>query len=179
MKKNFFMAVLFCMVAANVSFAGNVKVLSTNAVNVDYDMQSNLYVLMDVKIETANIGREECGVMMIMDNRNWANNMNFEKFLDLMDIRCYGEAYLPVIGATTTRRTVRVTVPLETKKLTGEGETFYAKVYVYNTKLNKCVGEGVPVKFDIDFNAVKERMMKDAVDIVGGAILLGGLISWF
>lgn len=31
------------------------------------------------------------------------------------------------------------------------------------------------VKFDIDFNAVKERMMKDATDIVGGALLFGTL----
>ena len=172
MKRIKVLAVMFCLMIANVSYAGNAKVLSTNAVDVTYDMQSNLYVVMDVKIEIGNVGKDECGVMMILDNQALANPMSFDKFLDLINYCCYGEAIIPLTRSTAARRTIRVTIPLEEKKLTGDGETFYAKAFIYNTKLKRCVGEGVPVQFDVNFNEIKKRMMNDAVDIVGGALLL-------
>ena len=175
MKKKNVLAVLICLLVANLSFAGNVKVIDTEVVDVTYDMNSNLYVQMNVRIEMANIGKEECGVMMIMDNQRWPGRMTFEEFANLINSRCYGEAFLPVTGAARTRRTIRVTVPLDANKLTGEGETFYAKTFVFNLKSESCVGEGEPIQFEINFNAIKQRMVNDAVDIVGGALLFGTL----
>ena len=166
------MAVLICLMWLCTSGAGNVKVLGTEYLDVTYDMESNLFVQMKVRVLMSNIAQKECGVMMVLDNQAWANKLTYDEFLKLINSRCYGDAYLPAIGATPARRAIKVTVPLDPKKLTGESDTFYAKAYIYNLKSDSCTGEGEMIEFEIDFDEIKKRMMNDATNIVGGALLL-------
>lgn len=169
-----FLIITICLFEAYISLAGEVRVLQTEAVDITFDWNSNLYVQMNVKLQVANTSSEECAVIMVMDNLRWPETITINQLVDLIDTRCYEEAFVPIVNGRG-QRTVEIVIPLEQKKLSGKGATLYAKAYVFNLKTEKIVSQGTMIEFTPNYEAIREEMMNAALGVAGS--LLEGLFG--
>lgn len=167
--KKLLLVVVLSMTAAINAIAGEIKILKTEATNITFDMNSNLYVHINVEMQLANIKKEEYSVVIIMDNNRWPANLSYEDFSYLINNRCYNEEPLPVVGARG-RRTVEVVVPLEKQKLSSKNDTLFYEAYVFKIEPLEYITHGVFMYILPNYQVLREKMLDSTMGIAGDII---------
>ena len=164
---------LMLSVIAAISQAGNVKVLQTSPVGMDYDMEG-LLVNVKLKLQMTNVGKEECAVILLMNNEKWNDEgISNEEFVDLSDQLCYADEMLP--SKANGQHECELAIPIDRNSLTGAEGTFYIKAYIANIKTKQIVAKGEMVKYTPDTEALREEMIGQSLDFATS--LFGNIIS--
>lgn len=175
--KQFKLLLLVLLTMAIAASAGEVKILQTEPVDITFDDNGNLYVHVNVEMQLANIKKEECALIMLMDNARWYEELTYGEFSNLWNTRCRSIEEVPVVGSSG-KRTVKLVVPLEKKKFTGRNDTVFVRAYVFKVEPFEYMTQGdmmyfVP-NYDVIRKAMADRTVNSAIDG-----FLGDLIGSF
>lgn len=174
--RRFFLVIVLTMMAWAVVFAGEIKVLKTEPVDILFDENGVVCVQVNVEMQLANIKKDEYSVAVIMDNKLWPDELTYEEFFNLVKKRCFSETFLPAIS-TRVKRTIKVFVPFESYKFSRKEGTMYLKAYVFKLEPIDYVTEGVMMQFEPDYQAISDAQFTSSMAELGsffGSLLGGG-----
>jgi hypothetical protein len=160
---------------ACISMMGaNVKVLKLQPQGVDFDLQG-MYVTVKVQLQLSNVGDEECGCLVLMNNGKWNDqNLTFESLIDKVETMCAGDTLLNATKGPVTA-TFPMEVPIEREYMTGKDSALYFKAYIVDVKQQRIIAQGQMVRYVPDQQAMKQQMIKSAANIAGG--MLGAIFG--
>ena len=166
---------LLCLMTAVAVFADDIKVMKTNPVDVNVTNNGEPCVQVNVDLQVANVKNEEYSVAIIMDNLEWPSNLTYEQFFNLVETRCFNEAFVPATDARTNR-TVRINVPIEKKKLSAKNDSLFLKAYVFKLDPFEYVTSGALMYIVPNYQVLRDKMMGSGLGIAGdflGEFLFG------
>lgn len=162
------------MLSANISWAGNVKVLKTEYTGADFNL-NGAYVTVNVQLLASNVATEECACFVLVKNGLWdGKDMTITKLSKLCKTMCVGEAELEPVSVSKTLD-IPIAIPLEREYMTGQDTVLYMKTFVVDFNKKAIVAQGEMIRFNPDTQETREQIYSRAGQIAGS--LFGGLLS--